>query len=261
MRPGFMVIVIIIIMLSFIVLFSIIDFVLTNRVMFETTFDIIIKVPGWSHTWEGVQFMYILAGSFLLGALVIAIITLGLDTKRTFKLRNMRKELRRLQESLQNAQQSLQEKEVELEEEQPPVVEEEIDEEPIETTDSASVTPEEITKSFEDTVQKNDFLEKSEKSYKEEQEDEDEIREEKSDIWRREDTVTEEVEGEQEPPEEKVEDSTLDRDQELLEETPVEAEVIESEELAEEQESETEISKQEKEDGELNKDNLKKKDS
>lgn len=263
MRPGFMVMVIIVIVLAFIVLFSIIDFVLTNRVMFETTFDIVIKVPGWSHTWEGVQFMYILAGSFLLGAVVIAVITLGLDTKRTLKLRSIRKELKHLQEALQNAQQSLQEKETQAEKEQPPIVEEELDEEPVEMSASASITPEEITKSFEDTVQKSDFLEKPKKRREEGQGDEDE-NEKESGVWGTEDAVTEKEEIEPEPSEEKIEDSTPDRDKELLEETPVEAEVVEHEELAEEQESGEKVSKQEKEEEEeedFSDDHVKKKGS
>ena len=69
------------------------------------------------------------------------------------------------------------------------------------------------------------------------------------------------MEVEPEPAEETTEDSTLDRDNELLEETPIEAEVVESEEFVEEQEDEEEVSKQKEEEEELREDNLKKKDS
>ena len=107
------------------ILLFVVNFVLTNRDMLEATFNIVIEVPyvGWSHTWEKVQFMYIIAGSILLGALVIAISTLILDTKRTLKVRSLRKELKRLQEALQHAPQYVVEKPDE--EEQLPDVEEE----------------------------------------------------------------------------------------------------------------------------------------
>jgi hypothetical protein len=221
--------------------------------MFETSFNVIIRIPrsGLSHTWEGVQLMGIIAASVLLGALVVAIATLGLDTKRALKLRSMRKELRRLQEALQNAQQSLQEAKMQAEEEHLPPVEEEISEEaPVEFTDSSSATPEDITKSFEDTIEKSDLLESPKKRLEEEPTDHDieesdirtkvtaEEKEKGEETEQEESAEDEEVQGKDESEETEQEeltedeekDTTTDKDEELLEDVPVEAELIENEE-------------------------------
>ena len=110
-----MLIVSIILVLALLILIFVVNFVLSNLAMFQTPFDIIIRVPftQWSHTWQGVEFMYIIAGSVLLGALVIALSTWVLDTKRKLKLRSVRKELKRLQEDLKETKSSLAEEEVE----------------------------------------------------------------------------------------------------------------------------------------------------
>ncbi len=225
MRPGFTLIVIVILVSSLLLFLFIVNFVLVNRVMFETKYDIVITLPGWSHTWEGVQFMYIIAGSVLLGALIIAITTLGLDAKRILKLRHLRKELQSLQEALQKAQQSVQAVETKNPEEPLPGVEEV--EGPGESPDSGSVTPEEITKSFEDAVEKRNFLEYSKKRREEEQENEN-LKE--LDIRARiaEEPVTEDVVTAPELRETQAENSTPVKDQEMSEELPVEAEVVDS---------------------------------
>jgi hypothetical protein len=226
MRPWFTFIVTFILVVALLVLLFVVNFVLSNREMFEAKFDVIIPLPyvAWSHTWEGVQFMYIITGSILLGALIIAITTLGLDTKRALKLRSMRKELIRLQEALQKAQ-SVQEAQKPDETEQLP----EVVEESVEVPDSAAITPEDITKSFEDTIQKDDFLGESNKRFEDEQREEN-IEGSSVQASVTEETGNEEVGTEQEPVKEKKEDSLSDRDKKLLEETPVEAELVESEE-------------------------------
>jgi hypothetical protein len=158
-----MFIVIAVLVLIFLALFFIVKFVLTNRAMFETTFDIILTDPFniWSHTWEDVQFMYVIAGSVLLGAVLVAIVTWGLDTRRKFKLRSMRKELKRLQGELQQAQTLRQ---AQVSEKKPgPSTEISPEEEPTEGMDAASATPQDITQSFEDTIEETDFFEKSRK--------------------------------------------------------------------------------------------------
>jgi hypothetical protein len=233
MRPWFTFIVTFILVFALLVLLFVVNFVLTNRQVFETKFDIIIMFPyvGWSHTWVGVQFMYIIAGSLLLGALIIAITTLGLDTKRVLKLRSMRKELKRLQEALQKAQ-TLPEIQKQEEEEQIP----EVREEPLEFTESLSATPEDITKSFEDTIQKEEFLGRSKKRSEEEQTDrsiaESDGRSKGDGEIRDRETGPEQELGEEQP-----EDSTLDKDKKLSKETPVEAEVIENAEFSEEEQN------------------------
>ena len=159
MRSWFTFIVTVMLVLAVLILLFVVNFVLTNRVMFEARFDIVIPLQfiGWSHTWEGVQFMSIITGSILLGALIVAVTTLGLDTRRTLKLRGMRKEIKRLQAALEKAE-ALQAAPEPPEKEPIPAVEE-----TAAFADSATVTPEDITKSFEDTIQKGAFLTEAEK--------------------------------------------------------------------------------------------------
>lgn len=150
MRPWFTLVVVCLIALSLLVFLFVVDFVLINRTMFEQSFNIQLRFLWWSHTWVEVQFMYIIAASILIGALVIAITTLGLDTQRTLKLRSMRKELKRLQSALQEAQTTLQSVSPPIEEQVRP----EIVSEPVERPEMTSPTPEMVVKSFEDAVQK-----------------------------------------------------------------------------------------------------------
>jgi len=149
----------IILVFALIILIFVVNFVLTNLTMFQTPFDITISVPfiNWSHTQEGIEFMYIIAGSVLAGALVIGLSTWVLDARRKFKLHNMRKELKRLEQALQEAKASLPQEEP---------VEEGLtgEEESSEFPDSTSASPEEITKSFEEAVQGKDFFQKSRKN-------------------------------------------------------------------------------------------------
>lgn len=189
----------IILVLALLVLIFIVNFVLTNLAMFQTPFDIVMTVPfvNWSHTWEGVEFMYIIAGSVLIGALVIAINTWILDARRKLKLRNMRKELKRLEQALQEAKASLPQEDVAKDvstagEESPDLAA------------SSSPSPEEITRSFEDAVQEKDFFQKSRKNLDEK------LPSDKSG----------KEEGDVPEPEQ----------QQLLQETPIEAEVVDVEE-------------------------------
>ena len=192
----------IILVLALLVLIFIVNFVLTNLAMFQKPFDIVMSIPfiNWSHTWEGVEFMYIIAGSILIGALVIAGSTWVLDTRRKLKLRNMRKELKRLEQALQEAKASLPQEDT---------VEDvsTTGEEPSEFAVPTSPSPEEITRSFEDAVQGKDFFQKSRKDLDEK--------------------LTSDKPGE-----EKVDSPESER-QQLLQDTPIEAEVVDTEETEE----------------------------
>ncbi len=192
----------IILVLALLVLIFIVNFVLTNLAMFQTPFDIIVSIPftNWAHTWKGVEFMYIIAGSILVGALVIAGSTWVLDTKRKLKLRNMRKELNRLEQALQEAKTSFPQERADEGVTTP-------DEEVAELTSPPSPSPEEITRSFEDTVQGKDFFQKSRKNLDEK--------------------LTSDKSGEEDAY------SPESERQQLLRETPIEAEVVESEEAEE----------------------------
>ena len=193
----------VILVFALLILMFVVNFVLTNIEMFQTPFNIIISFPfiKWSHTWEGIEFMYIIAGSVLLGALVIALSTWVLDTKRKFKLRSMRKELKRLEEALQEARASLPEEKTLVEKGTPE------DETSDVTGPSSSVTPEEITKSFEDAVQNGDFLQESRENLEE---------------------------GPTTHPEPAEENVITEVDKQLPQETPIEAELVDSEKPLEE---------------------------
>lgn len=252
MRPWFTLIVVCILAICLLISLFIVDFVLLNREMFEQPFTIVIRFPfsGWSHTWESVQFVYIIAASVLIGALLIAITTLGLDTKRMLKLRGMRKELKRLQQALQEAQ-SLHE--VKIQEEQELVSQ--VEEESSELHVSPPASPEEISKSFEDTIEKDDFLETSKKR-REEEESEKELHSEETDIRERvtgasdAEPTEQKVEVKVEPTEQEVEaeeeseteaegeslgDAGSEQERSFLEEAPVEAEIVEEKKEEEEQ--------------------------
>lgn len=141
------------IVFALILLIAIVDFVLVNETMFKAPFDIIFRVPfsEWKYTLEDVQFIYLIAGSVLFGALIIAISTFVLDAKRKLKLRSLRKELKVLQRSIEEAKAALpEEKSQEQAVEENPM--------PSGSVDEASATPEDITKSFEDAVESGDFL-------------------------------------------------------------------------------------------------------
>ena len=141
-----------------------VDFVLINRTMFETSFDVLIRVPFTtvSHTWEHVQFMYIIAISMMLGVLIIAATTLILDTKRALKVHGMRKELKRLQSALQKAQAAFPESASE-DQGLPDVTSETDEKEIVDTVDTVEVSPDDIAHSFEDAVEEGDFLETAQK--------------------------------------------------------------------------------------------------
>lgn len=164
MRPWFTVTIIAIIAGCLLSFWLVIDFALLNRVMFETPFTVTVRVPfmpSWSYRWAEVQFMYILTISVLLGAGIVALTTLIFDTKRTLKVRKMRKELVRLQKSLEEAQAKLPPLSVEKE---PAAAESEpvaVAVEP--STHNEPVTPDDITHSFEDVVEHGDFLKVAQK--------------------------------------------------------------------------------------------------
>ncbi len=217
MRPWFTFIVTFIVVVALLVCILVVNFVLDNQEMFKQTFNIKLTLPfpfaKWSHTWTEIQFIYIIAGSLLLGALIIAITTLGLDTKRALKIRSMRKELKQLQEALQTAQASLGTQQP-IRAEQSPVVEEE----PVEIVDSSSATPEEITKSFEDTIQKSDFLDRTKQRYEEGQSEQD--------------VETTETRVERESDETPLDSVPLEKAKKDAQAIPVEAEVVENEDRA-----------------------------
>ncbi|PIE34500.1 hypothetical protein CSA56_07585 [candidate division KSB3 bacterium] len=133
-------------------LLFIVDFVLVNLTMFQTPFDIIVRVPftQWEHQWGGVLFMYIIAGSVLLGALVIVLSIWAFDTRRKLKIRGQRKELKRLKQELQEAKAALPQEEPTTESNG---VADESEESP------TSATPEQVSKSFENVVEGGDVLE------------------------------------------------------------------------------------------------------
>jgi uncharacterized membrane protein YciS (DUF1049 family) len=131
------------------ILIVLVHFVVTNIDMFQTSFDIVVGF----YTLEGVEFVYIIGGSVLLGALVIFIGTWVLDTKRKIKLVRMGKELKRLEQAVEEAKSSL------------PSESEDVEESGLlahenssELPDSSTVTPEDITRSFEDSVEKKGTL-------------------------------------------------------------------------------------------------------
>jgi hypothetical protein len=215
MRPWFTFIVTLIVVVALLVFILVVNFVLDNQDMFKQTFNIKLTLPfpfaKWSHTWTEIQFISIIAGSLLLGALIIVMTTLGLDTKRALKIRSMRKELKQLQEALQKAQASLGTQKP-IRAEQPP----EVEEEPVEIVDSSSATPEEITKSFEDTIQKSDFLDRTKQRHEEGQSDKD--------------VETTETGFDRESQEARTGYSSLEKEKKEAQETPTEAEVVEIEE-------------------------------
>ncbi len=131
-----------------VMLVFIIVFVLANLTMFQATFDIVVRIPSvWEYKWDDVPFIYIVAGSILFGAVVIAISTWVLNTRRKLKIRSQRKELKHLQRELDKVKAALPHQE--------PVAEKKGTDEP----EESSATPEQVSQSFEDTVEEGDFLE------------------------------------------------------------------------------------------------------
>jgi len=180
MRPWFTLAIIAIIAGILLSFWLVVDFVLLNRMMFETPFNITVRLPfsPWSHQWTEVQFMYILTVSILLGAGIVALVTLIFDTKRALKVRRMRKKLTRLQKALEDAQAKLPEPpapesaEVEKGDAAP---EESMGDEPSpseteSSDDETVVTPEDITHSFENVVEQGDFLKAAQKRVEDEME-------------------------------------------------------------------------------------------
>ncbi len=136
-------IVIFILILIVAVALLVVSFVLANIAMFQTPIDLVI----WKYTWNDIPFLYFVGGSFLLGALIVGISVLILDTKRQLNIRALRKELKQLQKAVQEAKAALPKEEV---------VSPQRDE--ISASEaSANATPEEVTKSFEDTVESGNF--------------------------------------------------------------------------------------------------------
>ena len=125
----------------------VVSFVLANIAMFQTPIDLVI----WKYTWNDIPFLYFVGGSFLLGALIVGISVIILDTKRQLNIRALRKELKQLQKAVQEAKAALPKEEV---------VSPQRDE--ISASEaSANATPEEVTKSFEDAVESGDFYSKN----------------------------------------------------------------------------------------------------
>ncbi len=209
-------------------LILVVHFVVVNYDMFNTTFDVVFGFPstvGFSYTLEGVEFIYIVGGSVLVGALVIIIGTWVLDTKHKLKLLSMRRELKRLQQAIQETKPSLP-SEKEPPEERKPSEEKEISEFP----DSSTATPEDIAKSFEDTVeQSDDMLEEiGERSGEPEERAENMTAPDYQEVPEHE-TVTE--------PEERKTDleTPSDTEKSVPQETPIEAELVENDESVDEE--------------------------
>lgn len=218
-------------------------FVLENREMFETTFTIVMPFPYY--VWENVKFVYIIIGNFLLGlsvALIISFISLLLDTKRALKQKNMKKELKRLQQALQEAQ-ALHKAAAK---EEPETVSQ-IEEESPEMAVAPPASPEEISKSFDDTIEKGDFLDTSKKRREDESgkgfdSEETDIRErvtgtgDVGPVAEQEAEAEEEAESEAgaepetETEEEPLEETSSEHDKDFLGDTSVEAELVEEEE-------------------------------
>jgi hypothetical protein len=158
MRPWFTFVGICLVILGIIGLLFVVNFVLVNQDMFKATYNITVPYLK-SEPWIAVPFIHIMAGSVLLGALIVAIITLGFDAKRTLKINSMKKQLKQLQEDLRKAQAQKEAQEFEAKR---PDLETQIAQNATkfspESADVAPITPEDITKSFEDAVDKKDFL-------------------------------------------------------------------------------------------------------
>ena len=136
-------IVIFILILIVAVALLVVSFVLANIAMFQTPIDLVI----WKYTWNDIPFLYFVGGSFLLGALIVGISVIILDTKRQLNIRALRKELKQLQKAVQEAKAALPKEEA---------VSPQRDETSASEA-SANATPEEVTKSFEDTVESGNF--------------------------------------------------------------------------------------------------------
>lgn len=139
-------------LLTLLALFIIVGFVVNNIGMFQTPFDIVVGMSSWKHTWEDVPFIYLIGGSFLLGMTIIVISVVVFDAKLKLKIRALRKEVKQLEQAVKEAKSML----PQPEEGTPPksfsdTLEEQTD-----------ITPEDVTKSFEDTVQSGDFSNESE---------------------------------------------------------------------------------------------------
>ncbi|MBD3309402.1 hypothetical protein GF339_23595 [candidate division KSB3 bacterium] len=139
----------------------VVNFVLSNLSMFQTPFDIVLTLPltGWSHTLEGVQFMYIIAGSVLVGALVIAVSTWVFDAKRKMKVKHLRKEQKRLQEAVNTLNASLPPEDTAEENEEATsgyMPNTPAEEPPPDVPDASSATPEDIRRSFEHTLSREE---------------------------------------------------------------------------------------------------------
>ncbi len=206
------------IVIAVFILIFVVNFVVTNVEMFRTSFDIVIGFPfikQWTYTLEGIEFVYIVGGSVLLGALVIALGTWVLDAKRKLKLRSVRKELKHLQQAIEEARSSLPQ------------------EEAVTSTDEETVpspTPEEITKSFEDSVQQRGFLEDTEEHPEESEEHPEESKEEPG----------YETVDEREVDTRESEYDASDPGKSLPRETPIEAELVESEDVPDEEQHDEE---------------------
>ncbi len=140
-------IVIFILILIVAVALIVVSFVLANIAMFQTPIDLVI----WKYTWNDIPFLYFVGGSFLLGALIVGISVLILDTKRQLNIRALRKELKQLQKAVQEAKVALPKEEVASPQH----------DETSAPESSANATPEEVTKSFEDAVESGDFYSKN----------------------------------------------------------------------------------------------------
>lgn len=173
MRPWFTFTIIAIIAGCLLSFWIVVDFVLLNRVMFETPFTITVRLPftPWMQRWTEVPFMYILTVSVLLGAGIVAVTTLVFDAKRALKVRRMRKELARLQKALEETRSKLPPPPDQAERTESAVAEPEAangQESPVTEEPVTPITPEDVTHSFEDIVEQGDFVKVAQKQVDEE---------------------------------------------------------------------------------------------
>ncbi len=140
-------------LLILLALFMIGGFVVDNIEMFQTPFDIVLGIPfsPWKHTWEDVPFMYLVGGSFLLGMTIIVVSVVFFDVKLKLKIRALRKEVKTLEKSVADGKLMIPKVEMPV---QQNTLTEMLEEQ-------ADITPEDVTKSFEDTVKTGDFYKES----------------------------------------------------------------------------------------------------
>jgi len=139
-------------LLTLVVLFIIVGFVINNIAMFQTPFDIVVGMSSWKHTWEDVPFIYLIGGSFLLGMTIIVVSVVIFDAKLKLKIRALRKEVKRLEQAVNDAKTMLPDS-------TETTPQNSFTENPEEQAD---ITPDDVTRSFEHSVKSGSFPQEAE---------------------------------------------------------------------------------------------------